>query len=148
MAQLVERSPQTPEICSSNPIIDKLLSNICLRSTALKRQNKEKRTKKNNSNANDNGLMGLLTNKKPRFHSFILNIGDRILLFWKKQVCQSNDWDQILMLQLKDCIMEASSCLWGRSSNKVGFGILKFFKNTLGYFKSGTYVRHLALNDE
>ena len=38
VAQLVERLPPTPEICDSNPVIGKLLSNICLLSTVLKRQ--------------------------------------------------------------------------------------------------------------
>ena len=36
--QLVERSPMTPEIRGSIPVIGKLLSNICLLSTVLKRQ--------------------------------------------------------------------------------------------------------------
>ena len=45
VAQLVERSPPTPEIRGSNPVIGKLLSNICLLSTVLKRQNKEKRSR-------------------------------------------------------------------------------------------------------
>ena len=38
VAQLVERLPQTPEIRGWNPVIGKLLSNICLLSTVLKRQ--------------------------------------------------------------------------------------------------------------
>ena len=42
MAQLVEQSPPTPEIRGSNPVIGKLLSNICLLSTVLKDENKEK----------------------------------------------------------------------------------------------------------
>ena len=42
MPQLVERSSPTPEIRGSNPVIVKLFSNICLLSTVLKRQNKEK----------------------------------------------------------------------------------------------------------
>ena len=35
---VVERSPSTPEIRGSNPGIGKLLSNICLLSTVLKRR--------------------------------------------------------------------------------------------------------------
>ena len=38
MAQLVERSPPSPEIRGSNLVIGKLLSNICLLSTVLKRR--------------------------------------------------------------------------------------------------------------
>ena len=38
VAQLVERSPPTPEIRGSNAVIGKLLSNICLLSTVLKRR--------------------------------------------------------------------------------------------------------------
>ena len=38
VAQLVERSPPSPEIRGSNPVIGKLLSNICLLSTVLKRR--------------------------------------------------------------------------------------------------------------
>ena len=38
VAQLVERLPPTPEIRGSNPVIGKLLSNICLQSTVLKRR--------------------------------------------------------------------------------------------------------------
>ena len=39
---VVERSPSTPEIRGSNQGIGKLLINICLLSTVLKRRNKEK----------------------------------------------------------------------------------------------------------
>ena len=42
VAQLVERSPLSPEIRGSNPVIGKLLSNICLLSTVSKDENKEK----------------------------------------------------------------------------------------------------------
>ena len=38
MGQLVERSPPTPEIRGSNPVIGKLLSNICVLSTVLKKR--------------------------------------------------------------------------------------------------------------
>ena len=38
VAQLVERSPMTPEIRGSNPVIGKRLSNICLLSTVFKRR--------------------------------------------------------------------------------------------------------------
>ena len=43
VAQLVERSPQNPEIRGLNPGIDKLLSNICLLSTMLKKRKKRKK---------------------------------------------------------------------------------------------------------
>ena len=46
VAQLVERSLSIPEVCSSTPIIGKILLNICLLScllaTVLKRQKKIK----------------------------------------------------------------------------------------------------------
>ena len=42
VAQSVERLPPTPEIRGSNPVIGKLLSNICLLSTVSKDENKEK----------------------------------------------------------------------------------------------------------
>ena len=38
VAQWVVRLPPTPEICGSNPVIGKLLSNICLLSIVLKRR--------------------------------------------------------------------------------------------------------------
>ena len=41
VAQLVERSPPTPEIRGSNPVIGKLLSNISLLSIVLKDENKK-----------------------------------------------------------------------------------------------------------
>ena len=45
VAQLVEQLLPTPEVRGSNPVIGKLLypTFICLLSTVLKRQNKEKR---------------------------------------------------------------------------------------------------------
>ena len=39
---VVERSPLTPEIRGSNPVIGNLSSNICLLSTVLKKRKKEK----------------------------------------------------------------------------------------------------------
>ena len=38
VAQWVEWSPSTPEICGSNPVIGRILSNICLLSSVLKRR--------------------------------------------------------------------------------------------------------------
>ena len=46
-SSVVERSPQTPEIRSSNPVIGKLLSNICFQSTVLKRRKKRKKDARN-----------------------------------------------------------------------------------------------------
>ena len=43
VAQLVQRSPLTPEIHGSNPGIGKLLPNICLLSTVLKRRKIKKK---------------------------------------------------------------------------------------------------------
>ena len=42
------RPPPTPEICGSNPVIGKLLSNICLLSTVLKRRTKIKKKEARN----------------------------------------------------------------------------------------------------
>ena len=44
VAQLVERLPLTPEICGLNPVIGKLLLNICLLSIVLKRPKSRKRS--------------------------------------------------------------------------------------------------------
>ena len=38
VAQLVEQSPPTPEIRGSNPVIGKLLLNICVEKTKIKKK--------------------------------------------------------------------------------------------------------------
>ena len=67
MAQLVEQSLATPEVCHSNSVIGKIYIEQCLLSTVLKRQNKEKRgrersIKKTNYIKNNNNKYNNINN--------------------------------------------------------------------------------------